>query len=526
MDIQTYTATLDKLKGYRGTLDNYWQEVADYEFPYRDFNTSRQAGDKRNVDLYDTTALYALKQLASGLHGRLTPPSSRWFGVGSDVQDLDDAGRGWLQTATEFAYNVFRNPDTRFASQTHEFYLDLCAFGNAVMLPTWDKKRGFRFRTRKLANCYISEDDSGTIDTLYFVDEIAADDLYKEYGDSVSPKIMELIRKPATAKTKIKFLHVVEPRIGNYGTKAIDTKKPFKSIHIDLTNQHIIKESGFDIFPYIFARFYKRSGEFYGYGPAMEALPEAKMLNRMMETMIRTIEKMADPVTLMPYEAAMSPYRLDAGAINYYDPDVGPPTAFPNNARPDFLDATIKSKQEQVKSMFYVDWMNLPNQPNMTATEILSRQQDSLRLLSPMLSRIESEFLSPLINLIILIGIQNDLLPAIPESLAGAETRIEYLSPIAVAQRQEDVNRIIQSVSIGAQFAQFDPNVMKIFKAEDILRSISLDTYNIPVRFIKTDEEMRIEEQNQQPSPEQIETLSKAGKNIAGAAGELGFAVQ
>lgn len=526
MNVQQYIAKLDKLKTYRGTLDTYWQEVADHVFPYRDFTTTRQTGDKRNTELYDTTALYALKQLASGLHGMLTPPSSRWFNVGSDVKDLDDAGRQWLETATEFCYSVFLNPDTRFASQSHEFYLDICAFGNAVMLPTYDKQRGFRFRTRKLANCYISEDDSGTIDTLYFKDELTAEDLYKEYGDDCSPKVIELVSKPETCKTKIMFLHVVETRNKNYGKANLDKNKPFKSVHIDLTNKYIMKESGFDFFPYIFARFYKRSGEFYGYGPAMEALPEAKMLNRMMETMLRVVEKMADPVTLMPYESAMSPYRLDAGAINYYDPDVGEPKPFANNARPDFLDNVIKSKQAHIQSMFFVDWMNLPERANMTATEVLSRQQERLRLLSPMLARLEVEHLSVLINLIIFLGMENKLLPPLPESLSGAETSIQYLSPIAVAQRQDDVNRVIQSISLAAQMAQFDPNVMQNFKTDEIVRSISLDTYNIPTKFVKTQEELAIERQNQQPSPDQIETLSKAGKNIAGAIGDLGLAGQ
>ena len=44
-----------------------------------DVNRERSRGDKRNVQIYDSTAVHSLELLASSLHGMLTSNANRWF---------------------------------------------------------------------------------------------------------------------------------------------------------------------------------------------------------------------------------------------------------------------------------------------------------------------------------------------------------------------------------------------------------------------------------------------------------------
>lgn len=39
---QEYVTKLGQMKGQRNNYDSYWQEVADYTLPKRDFNTTRE----------------------------------------------------------------------------------------------------------------------------------------------------------------------------------------------------------------------------------------------------------------------------------------------------------------------------------------------------------------------------------------------------------------------------------------------------------------------------------------------------
>ena len=44
-----------------------------------EINKERQRGDKRNIQIFDATAIHASELLAASLHGMLTSSANRWF---------------------------------------------------------------------------------------------------------------------------------------------------------------------------------------------------------------------------------------------------------------------------------------------------------------------------------------------------------------------------------------------------------------------------------------------------------------
>ena len=71
---------LSRLQTKRQNWESHWQEVADYMLPRKsDINKERSKGDKRNVQIFDATAVHSLELLASSLHGMLTSTATRWF---------------------------------------------------------------------------------------------------------------------------------------------------------------------------------------------------------------------------------------------------------------------------------------------------------------------------------------------------------------------------------------------------------------------------------------------------------------
>ena len=179
--------------------------------------------------------------------------------------------------------------------------------------------------------------------------------------------------------------------------------------------------------------------------------------------------------------------------------------------------------------MFYVDWMNLPQVDRMTTVEVNQRTQDSLRQLSPILSRLASEFLSPLINRTMFLAIDNGMIPRPPVSAQGRELAIEYTSPIAVAQRAVQANVVLQGLSIGAQLAQLDKSVPMLVDANAIFKDQLKNTYAWPEKYLRPDEEVEAmkEQQQQQAAVAQqaqvAESYGKTAKNVAGAMSETGM---
>jgi hypothetical protein len=275
--------------------------------------------------------------------------------------------------------------------------------------------------------------------------------------------------------------------------------------------------------------FCKRSGETYGYGPGMNALPEVMQLNNFTEVMFRAASKNVDPPMLSPVEGLVLPARLDPNGINYYNPDLPKPEFWNSNFRPDYFEWLLEQKKTLIKKLYYVDWLSLPEMSRATTVEVNQRTAESLRLLSPMLSRMEAEFLSPLISRTYALQMEHGMLRdmPIPEDIAGKEIVIEYISPIAQAQRYASAQNVLQAFGLALQLAQADPSVLMNYDMNAIVRDQSLNSYSLPSKYLRPEEEVQ-EMQAQQNQAQQaaaeaqtVETYSKAGKNISGAIGGI-----
>lgn len=524
-NIKEYVTKFEQMKTVRNNYDSYWQEVADFTLPKRDFNTTREQGSRRMTGLYDSTAIHATEQLASGLHGMLTPPSSKWFFLRAGQAGSSDSARAWLDMATMYLSNIFSSPESSFATSVFEAYLDLVAFGNAAMAVVFSNGK-INFITKRLRNCWIMENDDGVVDTLYICEKMIPSNMIRKFGiENVSDKVVKAYETDQDVKFEV--LHAIEPRKINKGRGAAKELKPFKSCFIDLDNKKVMKDEGFDDFPFLYPRMSKRSGETYGYGPGMNALSEVKELNKIAEIMTRAASKNIDPPILSPAEGLILPLRLDPAGINFYNPDLGEPKFWQNGFQPNYFEAVLEYKRDLVNKMYYVDWMNLPQIDRQTTVEVMQRAQEGQRMMSPMLSRLHSEFLSQLIRRVLFLSLDNGLIPRPPEELQGSDVSIEYTSPMSIAQRATASQAVLQGLTVMAQLAQFDPSVALRVNADAIGKDQALNTYAWPIEYLRTDDELRVMKEQQQAQADaaneaaQVESYSKSAKNVAGAMGEL-----
>lgn len=466
--IEKYCKNLERLVSERSYYESYWQDVAKYILPSRSFLTRYSPGQRRNALIFDTTGMYANEQFAGGLHGMLTSPASKWFSIrlqDPSIRTSENVKR-WLQGATNVIYNIFSSVEAGFETQIHETYLDLSAFGTGVIYID-SRDRQIRFKSIPLSDCFIMENEAGMVDTLYRRIEWPVYKIMEMFAGNVSERIQKMYAQDAFQTAKI--CHVVERRRDWDG--AYDQfNKPFTSCYFDFDGKAILREGGFDEFPYAVPRFSKRSGEQYGFGPGMQALPDVKMLNRIAEVTIRGSEKLVDPPIMVWDESVIGPWVFNPAGVNKLRPDAPEPKALQTNARPDFAFNLIEQYKMQVMKHFYVDWMNLPRGPQMTATEVVQRRDDSLRLLGPVWARTNAELNGPQITRVFGLAVRNGLIPRAPDEIRGMDLKIEYSSPIAQAQRFSELDSINRTIQFGAFLAQYDPMVMENFNKDEIVR--------------------------------------------------------
>lgn len=529
-DIVTRVITKqESLKSYRTPWENLWQDCGEYVNPNRgDFSTIRYRADTARYDkIYDTTAPLANENLASGLHGFLTSPSQRWFSLATFDEDLNEEYevKQWLNTTTNILYDrVFNIPESNFNSQAHELYLDLGSFGTAVMMVQDNPGSGISFRTFHLADCYIQENDKGFVDTLYRKYKRTGRQLMERFGDAVPEKIIKISQKDPYREFEV--IHAVEPS-ETYGDPIKKpTKKAFKSCYILLEEKTLLEEGGFDEFPYMVPRWSKVAGEIYGRSPSMTSLPDIKMVNAMMKTIIKAAQKLTDPPLLVPDDGFILPVRTVPGGLNFYrsgtQDRIEP---LETKGRPDIGFDLLQNRREHIKAAFHVDWMQMPDQkgsPNMTATEVIARQEEKMRLMGPMIGRLQVEFLGPLIDRVFRIMNRKKLLPQAPGILEGQDMKIVYTSPLARAQKSGQLMTITRLFESMAPLFQTKPELLDNMNTDETFRYFH-HLLDAPAKILNPEEKVqeerqaRAEQQQQMMEAEQAKMESESAKNISEA---------
>jgi hypothetical protein len=484
MNVKQIKERISMLKAERANFETQWQEIADYMYPRKNtVNTQRSPGQKRNVQILDSTGMNSLELLAGALHGMLTNPNAMWFELttGNSVLDKDDSVRIFLQEITRMIHNTLNN--SNFQTEVHELYMDLCGFGTSAMLIEEDDEKDVRFSSHFIGKFFISEDHLGQVNQIYREWEWSSDKIVNEFGaDNCPAKVREAFEKGKNEKFKI--VHAVYPR--SYVPGADDGGLPFVSQYVLIDHDHELRVGGFEEFPYVTPRWSKGTGEIYGTSPAMIALPEVKVINKMEEIVLNGAAKVIDPPIELPDDGYVLPIITRPGGINYKRSGTDSIRPIFNDTRIDFGFEIQNRKRTKIREAFYVDQLQLQQGPMMTATEVLQRTEEKMRLLGPMLGRQQSEFLRPLVDRVFAILLRRGKIPreAIPPILAGRKLDVRYSSMIAKSQRLSEGQSILRTIEAAAPFLQMDPNVIDLIDAEKAVKVIA-EIYGFPQEIIR-----------------------------------------
>ena len=483
-------SNLSRLMEQRSTWESHWQECADFMQPRKaEITQDRARGDKRNLQIFDATAIHALELLASSLQGMLTSSANRWFSLRykeDQLNDIDEA-KEWLEDVTDKMYTAFAR--SNFQQEIFEAYHDLITFGTACMMIEGDEDQILRFSTRHIKELYIQENDKGFIDTVYRRFKIPVHAAVEKFGlENLSLETGKLFKKEPFEK--IELVHVARPRT-IYNENKLDKKNmPFQSIYFEFSSGHIIDIGGFKELPYVIPRYLKASTEIYGRSPAMNALPDVKVLNKMVETAMKAAAKQVDPPLLVPDDSMLAPIRMSAGSLNYYragsrdriEPlNIGQATSVTLNQE--------NQRRDAINKTFHIDQLMISSQRSMTATEVIQRNEEKMRILGPALSRLQSELLQPMILRVFNIMLRNKLFLVAPEVLSNQEIEIEYVSPMALAQRSQELQSLVRGLELFTQIGQIAP-VQDYIDENGLVKQI-ISLLGLPAKMIKSDAQVQ-----------------------------------
>ena len=146
-----------------------------------------------------------------------------------------------------------------------------------------------------------------------------------------------------------------------------------------------------------------------------------------------------------------------------------------------------------------------------------------MRLLGPVLGRLQSELLQPLISRSFNLLFKNNKFSQPPETVSDEEIEIEYVSPLAKAQKTQELSSVMRGIEIFGSLQ----NVAPVFDYLDIdgLVDHVKEVLGLPAKVMRSAAEVqKIQQEKQQQQIEQAE-LQQA-QQVAESAGKIAPALK
>jgi hypothetical protein len=513
----------ESLKSQRLPYETQWNEIQLLVRIHTKSLYQSQEGNRRFDGIYDGTAVEALEQLGSGCHSYLTNPSERWFGLEIEADyfaNQDPVALLWLETVADIIYDVYKNEETNFNSALHEGYLDLGAFGHCVIYQEEDHKSCVRFSTYPISDCWVAEGFRGKVDTIIRKSMMTGRNIIAEFeGDNIP----DVLRKPENQDKEFTVLHYVCPRKDRNVTKFNAQNKAFASFYVLAEEKVTLSESGYDIFPYHVPRWFKLSDEKYGRSPAMKCLPDIKMLNKMEYVTLKAGTKAVDPALVVPDDGFMLPIKTHPGAIIFKEPNAGEIQTLEHKGNLPWAEDKMAQKRAAIEKAFHADWLRMEKEnQEMTAYEVADRRDEKLRLLAPMIGRLQGELLGPMLVRTYNILSKRGKIPPAPANLQDKKLKLVYISPASKAQSGSKAVGIGRLINDLAPLAQLDPTVMDALDLDAVTQELAL-ARGTTRRILRSPEALaqlradRAKQQQVSQMAEMAEPASKAALNMAKA---------
>jgi hypothetical protein len=489
----------------RANWEGHWEEVAKLVYPsysglFTDGGEQTTAGSKKTQYQYDSTAAIALPRFAAVMESMLTPRNTMWHRLIPTNQELlkDRDVQMYYDAVVRLLFHHRYAPRANFSSQNHQNYLSLGSFGTGCVFTDANADElGLRYRAVHLGEMFFFENHQGVVDKAFRRFRLSARQAAKWFGADTLPECVK--RDIGTANQDVqkhKFLHVVMPREDREPQRLDGKGKPILSVYLSIEGREIVRESGYNTFPYSISRYVQAPGEIYGRSPAMEALPAIKTLNEEKKTMLKQGHRQLDPVLLLPDDGVLDGFSLKSGSLNWgaVNADGRPLVHTLPTGNLAVGDKMMEYERAIISDAFLMSLFQILTEgPQMTATEVIERVREKGVLLSPTMGRQQSEYLGPLIERELDLLAWQGLLPPRPPVLeeAGAEYKVMYDSPLSRAQRAEEAAGFFRLVEFAKAYAveTQNPAVLDWVNIDEALPAIA-DIQAVPPSWLRSMQEV------------------------------------
>ena len=398
---------------YKKALDarapwiNRWDSAMRYTMPTSDDDVAT---------LFDATAADAVDNLAASMYTLLTPPESLWMNLVPESAASPDAN------AATAVLRAHLN-DSNFYTTVHQCYLDLVVLGTACLFMAENPigaASAFSFTAIPMTDIAMLPG------AVFHTTSMPAREVMERYPTWTPPaNLRDGIRENPDMP-----LRLVQSLVGTEFTAWLDAGG-------DIEN-NIVATGTFETNPYIIFRWSVLSGEQYGRGPVLRALPDIKTANKVVELVLKNATIAVSGIWQADDDGVINlgNINLTPGAIIPKAVGSSGLTPLASGADFDVSQIILKDLRERIRHALLADRLGLLSEKEMTATEIMARNADMMRILGATYGRLLHEFIRPMVDRGLQILSRRGLIDKIN---LNSDAELKYIAPIARMVRDESL---------------------------------------------------------------------------------------
>lgn len=525
--------------------EKLWLEIRDNFCPDLGLGIDGETDEARAAKRGDEQILNSepkvlVERLSAGLMSGITNQAQRWFALAVVDKELRklSAVRRWQTAATDVVLEMMSS------SNCYSFldlvYQHIGCFGSAAGVTT-DAEGRVHHEIVDAGHYYLAQDRSGRVHEMCRRIMMTPAQMAEEFGLGWLPDEVQdaVARGDVRPREVYNWIVPLDDDLKGLLRGDLDRAMRYAAVYFLAAGRGahdgVLAIRGHWHNPIVAPRW-APSGGVYGHGPGKKGLGDAKQLQRLERDKLLAIKDQVQPTVQAPAGLrGMSALDSYPGGV-VWAPDQRLPDGtvrrlFETRVDLSGIQMVIQEVSGRLSRIFYADLfsmllqLNVQKPKDMTAREVAELSAEKVALLGPILTRLNTDLLDPLVTSYVEIALRNGLMPEMPPELAGEQLTITYVSALHTEMLRQSKSRgLNHAVESVAMVARLKPEALDKLDADATIDEAVSQIPEAAAVILDEKAVAKLREARAQAAEEERrrEMLAQAGPPMARAARDLG----
>jgi hypothetical protein len=492
-------------KNNRSGWESKWSEINRLLFPAPgDFSTHSGGSvgatpPSTEITSHASIVVAKVNKIIAMLSALVADPASDWFGLkfvdfemgeGKLLSDSTAANK-WLKAINRTQLNLLGDPKSNFYPSLFTLIAQWYTFGTGYQEVILRQDGGICFDCPRIQDCAIAVNGYNEVAEVYRTLRLTARQAIDLYGDRVSEHILMEAKNSIVSSARHEFFEAnianpLQAQLLQAGLPAM----PYVSIVVETHARKIVDIRQYPKLPYIVGRFDLAPAELYGRSYVWDCMPDIKIINKLSRLAVLSTAFSVEPAMLTKPSVSKLVSRIVPRAVLPWLDSTGTPVAAPlaYGTNPQILLEFYQFKLNELDETLAARDLFSQDVPSKTAFEVNERKIQLHNRLRSMIVRLETECLSPIIELVTLLLAERNALPPFPYEEVAEEFQIDpiilqmqlpapilqlktfFCGQLARMRSLEEANNAERVLQFAAQVSQINPAALDRINLSEIMK--------------------------------------------------------